>query len=66
MAESSRKKFLKDQEKKKKEVADYKRKKMEAEEMLANADLPEYEDEFDNYEPSKSYEPKSSYVASKK
>jgi hypothetical protein len=34
---------------------------MEAEEMLANADLPEYEDdEFDNYEP------KSSYVASKK
>ena len=30
---------------------------MEAEEMLANADLPEYEDDFEM-----PYEPKSSYV----
>ena len=40
MATSQRKKFLKEQESKKKQIADYKRKKMEAEEMLANADLP--------------------------
>ena len=44
MQESQRKKFLKDQEKKKKEIADYKMKKMQAEEMLANADLAEYDD----------------------
>jgi hypothetical protein len=61
MAASQRKKFLKEQESKKKQIADYKRKKMEAEEMLANADLPEYEDDFEQ-----SYEPKSSYVETKK
>jgi hypothetical protein len=48
---------LKEQESKKKQVADYKRKKLEAEEMLANADLGEEFDEY-SYEPpvaSKSY-----------
>ena len=37
-------KVLKDQEKKKKQIADYKRKKLEAEEMIANADL-DYDDD---------------------
>ena len=50
MAESQRKKFLKEQENKKKQIAEYKRKKMEAEEMLANADLPTDFDEY-SYEP---------------
>jgi hypothetical protein len=38
---------LKEQEKKKKQIADYKRKKLEAEEMLANADLGDYDDDDD-------------------
>lgn len=39
------KKTFKQQELKKKQVADYKRKKLEAEDMLANADI-----EFDDYD----------------
>jgi len=35
----AKKKLLKEQEMKKKQIAEYKRKKLEAEEMLANADL---------------------------
>lgn len=38
---------MKEQEKKKKQIADYKRKKLEAEEMLANADLGDYDDDDD-------------------
>ena len=40
----AQKKFLKDQETKKKQIAEYKVKKLEAEEMLANADLGEFDD----------------------
>lgn len=40
----ARKKQLKDHELKKQQIADYKRKKLEAEEMLANADLGDLED----------------------
>ena len=42
--EAQKKKFAKEQENKKKQIAEYKRKKLEAEEMLANADLPEFDD----------------------
>ena len=35
----------KEQELKKKKIAEYKRKKLEAEEMIANADLLDYEDD---------------------
>lgn len=42
---------MKEQESKKKQIADYKKKKMEAEEMLANADLPEYDDDYESYTP---------------
>ena len=41
----AKKKFDKDQQMKKQKIAEYKRQKLEAEEMLANADLPDYEDE---------------------
>ena len=37
-----------EQEKKKKQIADYKQKKAIATEMLANADLEDYYDEYDN------------------
>ena len=36
--------MIRDQEAKKKQIAEYKQQKMEAEEMLANADLPEFDD----------------------
>ena len=42
--EMQKKKLLKEQEMKKKQIAEYKMKKLEAEEMLANADIPEYEE----------------------
>jgi hypothetical protein len=38
----------KEQEQKKKAIADYKRRKLEAEELLANADLADYDEELDN------------------
>lgn len=37
-----------DQEKKKKQIEEYKKKKAIATEMLANADLEDYYDEYDN------------------
>lgn len=52
MQESQRKKFLKEQEKKKKQIADYKQKKLEAEDLLANADLPEFDEYDDDFEDS--------------
>ena len=52
MQQSQRKKFLKEQETKKQQIADYKKKKLEAEDLLANADLPEYDEYDDDFENS--------------
>lgn len=42
----SKKKFEKEQERKKRQIEDYKRRKLEAEELLANADI-DFDDEED-------------------
>ena len=56
-------KFAKEQAAKKKQIAEYKRKKLEAEEMLANADLDmdDYAENDNIYQPNKS---KNSFKAS--
>ena len=40
------KKFIKEQELKKQQIQEYKKKKMEAQELLANADLSDYGENY--------------------
>ena len=47
--EKKKAKFLKEQARKKEMIAEYKKQKLEAEDMLANADLPESDDDDYNH-----------------